>query len=162
MKSNINQRLPIDPSRSWFYCRVHLLSRSSRKVWSTSGWTTLCPSPLWFLHMDWSSNEHGCDAGFVLTSPLSKCVKVKYAVRLGFKASNNESEYEALLASLKLAAAKGAKRLHIHNDSQLVIRQVKKEYQTKDPRMQSYLMKVLGLLKKVKDRRCPKSLNPIM
>lgn len=87
----------------------------------------LSPSTLWFLHVDGSSNEHGCDANLVLTSPLPECVKVKYAIHLGFKASNNEFEYKALLVSLKLAAAMGAK-MHIHNNSQLVVKEVKEEY----------------------------------
>lgn len=83
------------------------------------------PSPLWFLSVDGSSNEHGCNAGLVLTSPLPKCVKVKYVIQLGFKASKNESEYEVFLVDLKLVVAIGAKRLHIHNDYQLVVKQVK-------------------------------------
>lgn len=67
---------------------------------------------------------------------------------LGFRASNNESEYKALLGGLRLATTMGAKRLHIHSDSQLVVKQVKDEYQAKDPRMQAYLTKVRGLLDK--------------
>lgn len=67
-------------------------------------------------------------------------------MHLGFRASNNEFEYKALLAGLKLAAVMGAKRLHIYSDSQLVVKQVKNEYQAKDPRMQAYLMKVRRLL----------------
>lgn len=74
---------------------------------------TLDPPPLWFLYVDGSSNKHLCGADLVLTSPLPTCVNVEYAVRLGFKVSNNEFEYEALLADLKLATSMGAKRLHI-------------------------------------------------
>lgn len=46
--------------------------------------------------MDCASSIAGTGAGIVLISP--KGVKVEHSFRLGFRASNNEVEYEALLA----------------------------------------------------------------
>ena len=40
-------------------------------------------------------------------------------VHLNFLATNNESEYEALIAGLNLAKAAGAARVVIHCDSQV-------------------------------------------
>ena len=64
---------------------------------------------------------------------------LKYAVRLQFSATNNEVEYEALLTGLSLANALGAKNLIVQVDSQLIIGQVKGDYEAKEERMQKYL-----------------------
>lgn len=50
--------------------------------------------------MDGSSGEQGTGAGVILESPEGE--KVSYAVRLKFKATNNQAEYEALIAGLEL------------------------------------------------------------
>ena len=48
-------------------------------------------------------------------------VKVLYALKFGFKASNNEAEYEALITGLKLAKDVGTKRIRALSDSMLVV-----------------------------------------
>ncbi|KAM1018412.1 hypothetical protein PS2_039644 [Malus domestica] len=53
------------------------------------------------LYVDGSSNQQGCGAGLFLTTPDK--VAIEYALRFKFKASNNEAEYEAFLAGLRLA-----------------------------------------------------------
>ena len=64
---------------------------------------------------------------------------MKYAVRLQFSATNNEAEYEALQTGLSLAKVLGAKNLIIQVESQLIIGQVKEDYENKKERMQKYL-----------------------
>ncbi|CAL9004991.1 unnamed protein product [Prunus brigantina] len=49
------------------------------------------------------------------TAPL------EYALRFSFRTSNNEAEYEALLAGLRLAKSMSAIQISIHIDSQLII-----------------------------------------
>ncbi|GKC68950.1 reverse transcriptase domain-containing protein, partial [Tanacetum coccineum] len=56
---------------------------------------------VWKLFIDGSSNEGGSRAGLILTNPDG--VEFTYALRFEFKASNNEAEYEALLAGLRIA-----------------------------------------------------------
>ena len=73
------------------------------------------------------------EAGVVLIS--SEGETLKYAVRLQFLAIDNETEYEALLIRLSLVKALGAKSLIIQADSQLVIGQVKGDYEAKEERM---------------------------
>jgi ribonuclease HI len=46
------------------------------------------------------------------------------AVKLSFKTSNNESEYEALVAGLRWALEKGITSLSAHVDSLLVANQL--------------------------------------
>ncbi|XP_022857676.1 uncharacterized protein LOC111378680 [Olea europaea var. sylvestris] len=69
-----------------------------------------------------SAGDVGSGAGVVLISPEGP--KLTSAVRFGFKATNNVTEYEALLAGLRLATEMQVKRLLISNDSQLVFSQV--------------------------------------
>ena len=56
---------------------------------------------VWQLYVDGSSCSNGSGAGLVLISPEGE--KVRYALRLDFLTSNNEAEYEVLIAGLKLA-----------------------------------------------------------
>ena len=46
------------------------------------------------------------------------------ALRFGFKASNNEAEYEVLIEGLNLAKEMKVKSLEIYSDSHLVICQI--------------------------------------
>ena len=55
---------------------------------------------------------------------------LKYVVQMHFareEATNNTSEYEALLARFRIVAELGIKKLIIRGDSQLVVRQVNKD-----------------------------------
>ncbi|KAM1857009.1 hypothetical protein ACFX14_007168 [Malus domestica] len=87
----------------------------------------------------------GCGAGLVLTT-LDK-VAIEYALRFKFKASNNEAEYETLLAGLRLAKHLGVKRIDIFSDSQLVVNQVTNNFDAKDSSMATYLAQTQLLLK---------------
>ena len=53
---------------------------------------------MWSLRIDGSSNVNGIGVGVILESPTGE--KISYALRLEFLASNNEAEYEVLLAGL--------------------------------------------------------------
>ena len=60
------------------------------------------------LHIDGSRNVGGAGVGVVLTSPMGNTAS--RAVRCNFKATNNESKYEALIAGLNLAHQMGRSR----------------------------------------------------
>ena len=49
---------------------------------------------------------------------------LKHSFRLGFRASNNEAEYKALIARLRAVLGMGAWDVEIYSDSRLVINQV--------------------------------------
>jgi len=59
-------------------------------------------------------------------------------------------EYEALIAGMNLAAEMGAENLRAKSDSQLITSQISGEYETKDPQLCKYLMKVQNLVEKFK------------
>ncbi|KAI5327731.1 hypothetical protein L3X38_027127 [Prunus dulcis] len=100
--------------------------------------------PLWTLFVDGSSNAQGCGAGLVLVSPDK--VALEYALRFNFQASNNEAEYEALLAGLRLAKDMDARQIQIFSDSQLVVHQVNQDFTAKDASMTAYLQHARHLL----------------
>ncbi|XP_072076615.1 uncharacterized protein [Arachis hypogaea] len=94
----------------------------------------------WKLHVDGSSNVTFGGTGVILKS--QNRVVIKQSVRYEFPVSNNQAEYEALLAGLALAKEVGAKGLEINTDSQIVSSQINGDYQTRDPLLQQYLAKV--------------------
>ncbi|KAM1960947.1 hypothetical protein ACFX16_021450 [Malus domestica] len=102
-------------------------------------------TPAWSLYVDGSSNQQGCGAGLVLTTPDK--VAMEYALRFKFKTSNNEVKYEALLAGLRLAKHLGVKQINIFSDSQLVENQVTNNFDVKDSSMAAYLAQTQLLLK---------------
>ena len=102
--------------------------------------------PIWKLSVDGASNAQGSGAGLILISPEG--IDIEYALRFGFHASNNEAEYEAVIAGLNLAHSLEANQLEVYSDSQLVVRQIEETYEAKSETMVLYLQKVRDLLKK--------------
>ena len=68
------------------------------------------------------------------------------ALKFGFKASNNEAEYEALIAGLNLTKEMKVESLEIYSDSQLIVCQIIDEYQARGEKMAAYLHKCKNLL----------------
>ncbi|XP_057418153.1 uncharacterized protein LOC130712333 [Lotus japonicus] len=101
----------------------------------------------WILSVDGSSNNTGSGAGITIESP-DKMV-IEQSLKFEFKASNNQSEYEALIAGLRLAIELGVQKLFIKGDSQLVVKQVNGEYQVKDPQLSKYLEVVRRLMMEI-------------
>ncbi|RVW53984.1 hypothetical protein CK203_072909 [Vitis vinifera] len=87
----------------------------------------------WTLRVDGASRSSGSGVGLLLQSPTGE--HLEQAIRLGFSASNNEAEYEAILSGLDLALALSVSKLRIFSDSQLVVKHVQEEYEAKDARM---------------------------
>ena len=101
---------------------------------------------IWKLSVDGASDAQGSGAGLILTSPEG--IDIEYALRFGFHTSNNEAEYEAIIAGLNLAHSLEVDQLEVYSDSQLVVRQIEDTYKAKRERMILYLQKVRDLLKK--------------
>ncbi|KAM1814102.1 hypothetical protein ACFX11_027803 [Malus domestica] len=91
----------------------------------------------WHLHVDNTSNYMGLGADVVLVTPDD--LMLKHAITLGFKSSNNEAEYEALLACIQMTKDLAVKNLAIHYDSQLITSQTTGEYTAKHLKMAQYL-----------------------
>ncbi|RDX92900.1 rnhA, partial [Mucuna pruriens] len=74
--------------------------------------------------------------GVTLEGP--KGVLIEQSLHFDFRASNNQAEYEALLARMRLARDLEARSLIAKSDSKLVTGQVNNEYQTRDPQLARY------------------------
>nr|GEU86944.1 reverse transcriptase domain-containing protein [Tanacetum cinerariifolium] len=98
----------------------------------------------WTLFMDGSLCVDGSGAGLILTSPEG--TEFTYVLKFQFAASNNEVEYEALIAGLRIVARIGVQNVHISVDSKLVANQVLGTYVAKDENMIKYLEKVKSLV----------------
>ena len=94
----------------------------------------------WKVYVDGVANQKGSGVGLVLISP-EKLILEK-SLRLGFSATNNEAEYEALLEGMSMVHKMGGKSVTIFSNSRLVIGQVKNELEAKDERMRGYLIRV--------------------
>ncbi|XP_058211599.1 uncharacterized protein LOC131323773 [Rhododendron vialii] len=99
---------------------------------------------IWRLHVDGASNSNGAGAGVILVSPCRTLHES--AISIEFLATNNETEYEALLAGLRSAVAMEISNLVVYCDSQLIVNQVLGDYEARDPRMSKYQATVAELI----------------
>ncbi|GJV72591.1 reverse transcriptase domain-containing protein [Tanacetum coccineum] len=106
------------------------------------------PDP-WILFTDGSSCIDGSGAGLIITNP--KGVEFTYALRFRFDATNNEVEYEALIAGLWIAEQMGVNNLQANVESRLMANQVNGIYIAKKPGMIKYLEKVKTLTNTFKE-----------
>ena len=90
--------------------------------------------------MDGASNQKGSGVGLVLISP--ETVVIEKSLKLDFSATNNETEYEALLEGMAMIQRMGGKFIKLFSDSRLVVGQVRGEFEAKDEKMQGYLRQV--------------------
>ena len=81
---------------------------------------------VWNLHVDGSSNARRTGIDIVLAS--SRGFIIERPIRLIFKASNNETKYEALLAGLDIAYSVGIRHVRVFYDSQLVVNQINGDF----------------------------------
>ena len=102
------------------------------------------PEP-WILFTDGSLCGDGSGACLILTNPEG--MEFTYALRFEFTATNNEAEYEALIAGLRIATRMGVRNLEANVDSRLVANHILGEYIAKEDNMISYLEKTRALIK---------------
>nr|GFA11047.1 reverse transcriptase domain-containing protein [Tanacetum cinerariifolium] len=118
--------------------------RTSKRDTSQAAPAAVTQEEPWTLFTDGSLCMDGSGAGLILTNP--KGVEFTYALRFQFTASNNEAEYEALVAGLRIATQIGVKNVQVNVDSKLVANQVLRTYVAKEDNMIKYLEIVKGLV----------------
>ena len=96
--------------------------------------------PSWEVYTNGVVNQKGSGVGIFLIS--TEKITVEKSLRFGFLATNNEAEYEALLAGMEMVNKLGGKVVEVFLDSRLVVRQVNGEFGARDQRMQGYLIKI--------------------
>ena len=73
----------------------------------------------WKAHIDGVANQRGLGVGLVLVSPEG--ITIEKSLRLGFSATNNEAEYEALLEGMSMIRKLGGKFINMFSDSRLIM-----------------------------------------
>ena len=97
----------------------------------------------WEVYVDGAVNHRGSGVGLVLISP--ERITIEKSLRMGFLATNNKAEYEALLTGMIMVQRLRGKAVEVFSNSRLVVGQVQGELEARDPRMQKYLSQVRHL-----------------
>ncbi|XP_057760836.1 uncharacterized protein LOC130981249 [Arachis stenosperma] len=84
----------------------------------------------WTLYVEGASNNKGSGAGILLEDEHD--TTLEQSLQFTFHASNNQAEYEALIAGVKLAHTIGVTQLRVKCDSLLVVQQVTGNFQEED------------------------------
>ncbi|XP_076897377.1 uncharacterized protein LOC143550648 [Bidens hawaiensis] len=100
---------------------------------------------VWSLFTDGASSSEGSGTGLRLVNLEGH--EFTYAIKLEFKSTNNETEYEAFLAGLRIAKKLGVKYLEARVDSMLIAGQINGTYEAKNDVMASYLMQTKDLIR---------------
>ena len=115
----------------------------------------------WTYHVDGSSNPKGASAGIILEGPND--ILIEKSLHFAFKTSNNQAEYEAILANLSLTREVGVKTLTCKTDSKLTVGRLYDEFQIKDPILLQYYHLVHAVIQSAFERVCiehiPKTKN---
>ena len=83
----------------------------------------------WKVFVDGASSAMGTGAEIVIITPEG--IQLEHSFKLAFRASNNEAEYESLLARLRTVLGMGAWDVEIYSDSQLVVSQVQGNFEAR-------------------------------
>jgi ribonuclease HI len=94
----------------------------------------------WVVFVDGSSAQGRSGVGVLLRNPKGQ--EFGFAVKLDFVTTNNEAEYEAVIAGLALSREMGATNVEIRSDSQVVVGQVQGQFEAQEDRMARYLDQV--------------------
>ncbi|XP_058725923.1 uncharacterized protein LOC131597233 [Vicia villosa] len=99
----------------------------------------------WKLNFDGSSHKNGRGIGEVIISPNGIPIELMYSI--DGVCTNIETEYESLIIGLELLLELGARNVEIMGDSELVVKQVSKEYKCVKKNLIMYFVIVNRLLK---------------
>lgn len=98
------------------------------------------PCSKWIIFTNESSNTEGGGEGIILES--TEGLTVELSLRFGFSVTNNQAEYETVIAGLDLACNLGAREVQVKTNSQLVVSRVRGDAQVMDALLHNYLATV--------------------
>jgi len=98
------------------------------------------------IHIDGASRGNPGEAAYAVVIALPGRAPIEESGVLG-KETNNVAEYTALLKALEKAKHLGLKRLRIHSDSELLVKQVNGEYRVKNDDLKWLYDEARGLIK---------------
>ena len=97
----------------------------------------------WILFTDGASNVRGTRLGMLLKSPQGDIIP--HSIACEFQATNNEAEYEALIAGIQLAKDMNVRYLQVYVDSLLITNHFNGSYTVKGEKLIKYLQIVKSL-----------------
>lgn len=97
------------------------------------------------LFFDGTPSREGEGVGVVLISPTNQTVTISY--KLQFETTSNTIEYESLILGMKATKYLGVDEITTFGVSELVVQQVKKVYQVKEPKLRNYVKEVWDMVK---------------
>ena len=98
---------------------VEIVSEECNMDGKLVGVTSTLEPPCWKVYIDGAANQRRSGVGLVLASPERTIIEK--SLRLGFLATNNEAEYEALLQGVAMVQKMGGKAVEMFSDSRLVV-----------------------------------------
>ena len=96
--------------------------------------------PVWIIYCDETWGASGASTTTVVSSPSG--IKLQYADRLHFQTTNNVEEYEAVLLGLREAKALSARWVLVKTNSSVVVCQIDKTFQAREPELTKYMVVV--------------------
>ncbi|XP_073313466.1 uncharacterized protein [Primulina huaijiensis] len=97
---------------------------------------------VWRVFVDRAYSLSGCGIGVVVISLPGE--KIKLALRIDSRVTNNEAKDEAILAGMRAIREAEASCIILYSDLQLVTQQIKGAYEAKDEKMLKYLKLILA------------------
>jgi ribonuclease HI len=104
------------------------------------------------IHIDGASRGNPGDAAYAVVIHVPGREPVEEFGALG-KETNNVAEYTALVRALERAKTLGLKRLHIHSDSELLVKQMSGEYRVKNEDLKWLFDEAKGLTREFQSVR---------
>jgi ribonuclease HI len=93
----------------------------------------------WKMFFDGASSYHRAGAGVVLISPDDQfMIPFSYRLQWFIDCTNNVCVYAALVLGLEAAQKMKIKNIEVFGDTELIIRQVNRQYQARNPRLRTY------------------------
>ena len=94
----------------------------------------------WVIYVDGSSMKKKGRAVVLLITLDEE--ELGSSLRLEFRTTNNEAEYEVVIAGLGMALELGAESVEIRSNSQVIVGHIRGEFEAKGEKMKIYLSKV--------------------
>jgi ribonuclease HI len=94
---------------------------------------------MWKIFFDGASSCEGVGVVFLFVAPGDEYV-IPFSYRLQWDVdyTNNVCEYESLVLGLEVARKLKIEHLIVYGDAELIVNQIKQQYQAKNPRLRSY------------------------
>ncbi|KAK8934997.1 hypothetical protein KSP39_PZI015020 [Platanthera zijinensis] len=102
------------------------------------------PVVAWEMLVDGASGKNSFGGGMVLVSPEG--TRIEQALKVHFALTNNQAEYEAIIAGLRLARELGIQDIKVSTDSMIVAGHIEGEFEVREPTLQLYLTKVKRII----------------